>query len=170
MSLESAQETIFDTQHAAQPYSADPLSALTVAKAQAKEAGLPYSGTVPPTIAWSLFRQGSLVLVDVRTTEERHFVGHVPGSTHVAWATGTSLNRNPRFLKELETRAGDKDATILLLCRSGNRSAAAATAAFAAGFQHVFNIAEGFEGDLDQNAQRGRIGGWRFHGLPWAQD
>ncbi|MFM8462785.1 MAG: rhodanese-like domain-containing protein, partial [Burkholderiaceae bacterium] len=102
--------------------------------------------------------------------EERHFVGHVPGSTHVAWATGTSLNRNPRFLKELETRAGGKDATILLLCRSGNRSAAAATAAFAAGFQHVFNIAEGFEGDLDQNAQRGRIGGWRFHGLPWTQD
>ncbi|MFM8247232.1 MAG: rhodanese-like domain-containing protein, partial [Burkholderiaceae bacterium] len=108
MSLESAQDIISDTEDAAHAYSADPLSALTVAKAQAQEAGLPYSGTVPPTIAWSLFRQGSVVLVDVRTTEERHFVGHVPGSLHVAWATGTSLNRNPRFLKELESRAGGK--------------------------------------------------------------
>ena len=170
MTVEFAEHIISDTQDAAQAASADPLSALTVAKAQAKEAGLPYSGTVPPTIAWSLFRQGSVLLVDVRTIEERHFVGHVPGSAHVAWATGTSLNRNPRFLKELEARAGGKDPAILLLCRSGNRSAAAATAAFAAGFQHVFNITEGFEGDLDQNAQRGRIGGWRFHGLPWTQD
>ncbi len=51
-------------------------------------------------------------LVDVRTNEERKFVGYVPESVHVAWATGTSFNRNPRFLKELESKVG-KVKTIL---------------------------------------------------------
>jgi rhodanese-related sulfurtransferase len=143
---------------------------LETIRKQGAEEGLPYSGVVPPTIAWVLFRRGDVVLVDVRTAEELKFVGHVPGAIHVPWATGTSLNRNPRFLKELENRAGGKASTILLLCRSGNRSAAAAAAATAAGFQHVFNVAEGFEGELDPNGQRGRLGGWRFHGLPWSQD
>jgi rhodanese-related sulfurtransferase len=110
------------------------------------------------------------VLVDVRTTEERKFVGHVPDSLHVAWATGTSLTRNPRFVKELETRVGSKDAVVLLLCRSGHRSAAAAEAAHAAGFTNVFNVSEGFEGDLDEKGRRGRLGGWRYHDLPWVQD
>jgi hypothetical protein len=30
-------------------------------------------------------------------------------------------------------------------------------------------VDEGFEGDLDDNHQRGNTGGWRFHGLPWEQ-
>jgi hypothetical protein len=34
----------------------------------------------------------------------------------------------------------------------------------------VFNVLEGFEGDLDDNYQRGRLNGWRTHGLPWVQD
>lgn len=38
---------------------------------------------------------------DVRTAEERKFVGLVPGSVHVTWATGTSLTRNPRFTRDL---------------------------------------------------------------------
>ena len=36
------------------------------------------------------------------------------------------LTRNPRFVRELEAKVGGKDAVILLLCRSGNRSAQAA--------------------------------------------
>ena len=31
-------------------------------------------------MAWELFRNGEALLVDVRTVEERKFVGHVPGS------------------------------------------------------------------------------------------
>ena len=51
--------------------------------------------------SWDALEQDpEAVLVDVRTAEERKFVGHVPGSLHVAWASGTSLNRNPRFVKE----------------------------------------------------------------------
>ena len=128
-----------------------------------------YAGDVPAELAWQWLQAGEAVLVDVRTAEERKFVGHVPDTRHVAWMTGLSLSRNPRFVKELEAKAG-KDEVILLLCRSGKRSAAAAEAASKAGFRNVFNILEGFEGDLDEQQRRGAFNGWRHAGLPWIQD
>ena len=132
-------------------------------------AGLPYAGSIAPADAWALVQAGRAVLVDVRTGEERKFVGYVPGSLHVAWATGTSLTRNPRFLRELEAKV-DKDAVVLLLCRSGKRSALAAEAATRIGFTSAFNITEGFEGELDEQHRRGALGGWRVRGLQWVQD
>ncbi len=138
------------------------------AREAALAAGLPYAGGVSPRDAWALVAPGHARLVDVRTAEERTFVGHVPDSLHVPWATGTSLTRNPRFVRELEAKTG-KDAVVLLLCRSGNRSALAAQAAAKAGFTQVFNVLEGFEGDLDDAGHRGTTNGWRLHGLPWRQ-
>ncbi|MBZ8141833.1 rhodanese [Rubrivivax gelatinosus] len=152
------------------PASVDAHLALERARQAAREARLPYAGIVPPQEAWALVQAGLAQLVDVRTAEERKFVGQVPGSLHVAWATGTALTRNPRFVRELEARIGGKDSVVLLLCRSGKRSAAAAEAAAAAGFANVFNVGEGFEGDLDAAQQRGHLDGWRRRGLPWTQD
>ena len=43
----------------------------------------------------------------------------------------------------------DKAAPVLLLCRSGARSRAAAIALTRAGFAQAFNIADGFEGGLN---------------------
>jgi rhodanese-related sulfurtransferase len=140
------------------------------ARADAAENNLPYAGGISPLDAWALASSGQAVLVDVRSFEERVFVGQVPGSVHVPWATGTALARNPRFVRELEARLGGKDKVALLLCRSGNRSAQAAAAAAKAGLSLVFNVLEGFEGDLDDRQQRGRLNGWRHHGLPWVQD
>lgn len=142
---------------------------LEEAQALAQEEGLSYAGRVCPVLAWQLFSSGQAQLVDVRTTEERKFVGHVPNSLHVAWATGTALTRNPRFARELEAKVG-KDSVVLLLCRSGKRSALAADVAAKAGLTQVYNIAEGFEGDLDEHSHRGGFDGWRFHQLPWVQD
>lgn len=139
-------------------------------KAQAESAGLHYASGVPPALAWQLFSTGRVLLVDVRTAEERKFVGHVPDSLHVPWATGTVLTRNPRFVRELENKIGGKDAPVLLLCRSGKRSVLAAEAAGKAGLTSVFNVLEGFEGEIDTLQQRGKSDGWRFHGLPWVQD
>jgi len=143
--------------------------ALEAARAVAAAGAIPYAGNVPPRLAWDLFSSGHAQLVDVRTAEERKFVGHVPGSVHVPWATGTSLTRNPRFVRELEAKVG-KATTILLLCRSGKRSALAAEAATKAGFSSVFNVLDGFEGNLDANQHRGVQDGWRFNRLPWIQD
>ena len=142
---------------------------LAAARAEAEHSGLGFAGQVDPEEAWTLFTMGVAVIVDVRTTEERTFVGYVPDTLHVAWATGTALNRNPRFVRELEAKAGT-DTVILLLCRSGKRSHLAAEAATKAGLRNVFNIREGFEGDLDERQQRNRINGWRHRALPWIQN
>jgi len=143
---------------------------LREAESAARHQGLSYAGGVTPPQAWQLLQDRQALLVDVRSAEERKFVGHVPGSVHVPWASGTGLTRNPRFVRELETRVGGKDVPLLLLCRSGKRSVLAAEAAAAAGFTQVFNVLEGFEGELDDRQQRGHGDGWRFHGLPWVQD
>jgi rhodanese-related sulfurtransferase len=58
---------------------------------------------------------------------------------------------------------------LVLLCRSGVRSIAAAQRATALGLQ-AYNILEGFEGDPDEQAHRGHTGGWRYRGLPWQQN
>lgn len=145
------------------------LDALAQVRQAAADSGLTYAVGVPPQLAWRLFDTGQAVLVDVRSAEERKFVGHVPGSVHVAWASGTSLARNPRFVRELEARLG-REQPVLLLCRSGKRSVLAAEAAAAAGLHNVFNVLEGFEGEIDSNQHRGGSDGWRFHGLPWVQD
>ena len=136
---------------------------------EARENHLPFAGSVPPIEAWALVESGRAVLVDVRSNEERKFVGYVPESAHVPWATGTSLTRNPRFVRELEAKVGKSD-VVLLLCRSGKRSALAAEAATKAGFPNAFNVLEGFEGDLDAERQRNHVGGWRWRGLKWVQD
>lgn len=142
---------------------------LEIARERALREQTPFAGGLSPQDAWAVVSAGVGVLVDVRTAEERKFVGHVPGSLHVAWMTGTAMNRNPRFVKELEAKLG-KEKVVLLLCRSGKRSAAAAEAATKAGHRNVFNVLEGFEGDLDDRQQRGRHNGWQFHDLPWVQD
>jgi rhodanese-related sulfurtransferase len=140
------------------------------ARAEAVAQGLPYAGAISPLDAWCLFSSGQALLVDVRSNEERTFVGHIPGSVHVPWASGTALTRNPRFARELEAKLGGKDKLVLLLCRSGKRSALAAEAAAKAGVALAFSVLEGFEGDLDERQQRGHLNGWRQRGLPWVQD
>lgn len=154
----------FDT-HASTRSAATASAASTIPPA----AVLPHAGGVDPVEAWRLVKAGLAVLVDVRTAEERKFVGHVPDSLHVPWATGTALTRNPRFARELEAKVGLHQPT-LLICRSGKRSALALDVAVKAGFSQIANVLEGFEGDLDDHGQRGHFNGWRFHRLPWLQD
>jgi rhodanese-related sulfurtransferase len=55
------------------------------------------------------------------------------------------------------------------LCRSGARSRAAAMAMTAKGYNKCYNVAEGFEGNLDAEQHRGRVSGWKAAGLPWKQ-
>lgn len=148
----------------------DAFEVLAQARQHAASQGLPYAGGIAPRQAWALVSSGAATLLDVRSAEERKFVGQVPDSQHVAWATGTSLTRNPRFAREVEAKFKDKNAVLLLLCRSGKRSAAAAEVLAKAGYTNAFNVLEGFEGEIDQHQQRGKADGWRHHGLPWIQD
>jgi rhodanese-related sulfurtransferase len=139
-----------------------------IARARRAELGLDYAGAVTPAEAWALFRHKAATLVDVRTEAEFKFVGHVPGSENIEWH-GKDDGPRTKFLEELaDTAIPGKP--LLLLCRSSVRSHAAAAAAAAAGFDAVFNVLEGFEGQIDSTRQRGRIDGWRLAGLPWVQD
>jgi len=172
---ESENMTVEFKSEASATLSANALTALSTseildrARAAARDAGNLFAGSLSPVEAWTVFNRGDAVLVDVRTAEELKFVGHVPDSRHVAWQTGTALIKNPRFLRELEHHAS-KASNVLLLCRSGKRSAAAAEAASKAGFLNVFSVREGFEGEKDESQHRGEAGGWRRQGLPWVQD
>ena len=136
---------------------------------RAATAGLPYAGDVTPVEAWELFRTDNAVLVDVRTPEELKFVGRIPDALAIPWAAGLRMERNATFIDDLKD-ALDPSQVVLFLCRSGKRSVFAAIAATDAGFSQAFNILEGFEGDPDDQQQRGHLNGWRFAGLPWIQD
>lgn len=146
--------------------SAESHAILVAAREAAQQDGLGFAGIVSPQEAWHLFSRRIALLIDVRSVEERKFIGHVPHSLRITWMTDANLVKNRRFLRELVAKAG-KDDVILFLCRSGKRSAAAAEAATQAGFRNVFNVAEGFEGEM-VNGQRG-LSGWRSYDLPWVQ-
>jgi rhodanese-related sulfurtransferase len=141
---------------------------LNDARRRAAHLHLNYAGSIAPIDAWQLFSSLAAIIIDIRSAEERLFVGYVPGTLHAPWAYGVGMVPNPNFLRELEARVS-KDTVVLFLCRSGKRSAAAAAQATNAGWAHAFNIAEGFEGELDNARRRGQLGGWRHHGLPWIQ-
>jgi sulfur dioxygenase len=127
-----------------------------------------YAGDVAAPLAWQWVQAGEAVLVDVRTDAEREWVGFVPGGTAVAWKQWPGMNLNAQFDDAIRQAAAG-GLKLVLLCRSGVRSIAAAKRATELGLT-AYNILEGFEGDPDADARRGRKGGWRFHGLPWRQN
>ena len=127
-----------------------------------------YAGDISPQQAWAWVQAGQAVLVDVRSDAEREWVGFVPGAVALAWKQWPGMAINPEFDAGIVAAAAGKPA-LVLLCRSGVRSIAAARRATELGLRS-YNILEGFEGDPDEHGQRGRVGGWRMRGLPWRQN
>jgi len=126
-----------------------------------------YAGDISPALACAWWQAGEAVLVDVRTDAEREWVGFIPGAVALAWKQWPGMAMNPAFDEEI-LEAGPKGSKLVMLCRSGVRSIAAAKRATELGLQ-AYNILEGFEGDPDAQAHRGKKGGWRLQGLPWRQ-
>ena len=127
-----------------------------------------YAGDVLPELAWHWVQSGEAVLVDVRSDAERAWVGFVPEAKPLAWKQWPVVDVNPAFDASIQA-IGAEGKKIVLLCRSGVRSVAAAQRATQLGLE-AYNILEGFEGDPDANAHRGMLGGWRKRGLPWRQN
>jgi len=111
------------------------------------------------------------LFVDVRMELEYLYVGHPPGVVHVAWYEYPEMQPDvARFVAQVKREAGgDTARPVVLLCRSGTRTIPAGQALETAGFADVVNVVHGFEGDPDENFQRGRLNGWRHDGLPWEQ-
>jgi rhodanese-related sulfurtransferase len=91
----------------------------------------------------------------------------------VEWQSFPLMAPNPEFVGQtaeaLRQAGAAAETPVLFLCRSGARSRAAAIAMTRAGFHHAYNIAGGFEGDLDPDRHRGNRSGWKASGLPWKQ-
>lgn len=135
-----------------------------------------------PSQAWDFLKENpAAVLIDVRTKAEWSFVGKPDLSDlnrtvlTIEWCQYPDMSVNPRFVEEMNEALGDDTPSqLLFICRSGVRSmnaALAVDASLSAGAPRLelYNVAEGFEGDLDPEKHRGGLNGWKAHGLPWRQ-
>lgn len=135
----------------------------------------------PPEAYEALRGDATAALVDVRTKPEWSFVG-IPDLRSTGnrmalaeWRSYPDMSVNPTFVEDVTAQLGGTlPDTILFICRSGARSDDAARAvsqtAEQAGISvRCINVAEGFEGDLDSDAHRGSMNGWKAHSLPWRQ-
>jgi rhodanese-related sulfurtransferase len=131
---------------------------------------------VPPVRVWEALRTDPKAqLVDVRTDAEWNFIG-VPDlasagkqAVLLSWQVYPSMQQNTAFADQLKEAGFTPEHHMYFICRSGQRSLAAAQAAQAAGFPHVYNVADGFEGAVDAHGHRGVATGWKARGLPWRQ-
>lgn len=120
-------------------------------------------------------------VLDVRTPEEYMFVGHGEMAVNIPLSLQTydwdaekehfAMKPNPDFLAQVQAWAqpGDK---ILVMCRSGGRSAKAVDKLAEAGFTNVYSIVDGMEGDAvkdPDSADKGKrtVNGWKNAGNPW---
>jgi rhodanese-related sulfurtransferase len=126
--------------------------------------------------AWRrLESEAGATLVDVRTAAEWSYVG-LPDLRElggrallIEWQGFPEMQLNADFADEVARAVPDPDTPVFFLCRSGARSAGAAAAMAERGYTRCYNIADGFEGDLDSSRRRGGVGGWKASGLPWVQ-
>jgi rhodanese-related sulfurtransferase len=131
-----------------------------------------YRGDVPPQEAHQRLTQNpKAVLIDVRTQPEWTFVGvpSVERLVRVSWQVFPQMDVNAQFVEQIDGLNLPKETEVFCICRSGARSASAASALTQAGYTNCFNVAEGFEGDKDGTGHRSKINGWKFRDLPWVQ-
>ena len=122
-----------------------------------------------------------VMVLDVRTPEEYLFIGHAEMARNVPVAEQTfewdaakkqfPMRPLPDFVARVNKIASPQD-TLLVMCRSGGRSAIAVNLLASAGFKHVYNITDGFEGDTLKDPGsvfdgQHMVNGWRNSGLPW---
>ncbi len=140
---------------------------LQKAQERAKAAGKRHAGDLTPEEAHAVLREHpKAILVDVRSHPELDFSGFVEGCCHVPWQRYPGMTPNVDFDAELRKKAQPGD-LLLLLCRTGGRSLAAAEHLADLGYGHCYNILGGLEGKHDTHGQRGKVEGWKASGLPW---
>lgn len=141
---------------------------LCAAQERARAQGLPYCGALTPSEAYAAWQKGNgAVLIDIRTGAELELVGRIPKAIHIEWKRYPDWELNPAFMTSIQRKFGP-ETVLLLICRSGVRSHEAAIELTEKGYTMVFQVLEGFEGELDESGQR-KGNGWKFHGLPWTQ-
>ena len=136
-----------------------------------------YKGDVDPTQAFEMLKADpKAILVDVRTKAEWMFVGYPDIKSlgkevfMIQWREFPKMERSVDFIEDLSSKVLDKNVAIFFLCRTGGRSQEAAIEMTRIGYSNCYNIAYGFEGELDPRGHRGLVSGWKASKLPWRQD
>ena len=122
-------------------------------------------------------------IIDVRTPEEFLFVG-VPTMAWKIPVAAQSYEWDAEkkqfpmkllmdFAARVQTVAKPGE-TIMVMCRSGGRSAIAANFLAKAGFKNVYNIIDGMEGDVNGDSESVAQAqplreGWKNSGCPWTK-
>ena len=122
-------------------------------------------------------------ILDVRMVEEYVFIGHAEGAVNIPvafpkyeWRPDRrtyGFEINPDFIDHVKAVLKPDD-TIVAMCRSGGRSAAAINMLAKAGFTTIYNIIDGFEGDTVDDPESVYHGkrmknGWK-NSAPWTYD
>jgi len=106
------------------------------------------------------------VVLDVRTKEEWNGVGKPDAESlnsktfFISLLLGPDRQKNENFIKDFLQKKISKKDNILVICRSGVRSMAAAKLLQQEGYKNLVNISDGFEG----NPATGD--GWKKSNLP----
>jgi rhodanese-related sulfurtransferase len=111
---------------------------------------------------------GGVKIIDVRTPQEFQLVGFPKMAARVP------LSAAAREFVGRVSRIAQPDDTVLIICRSGNRSAEAVEMLAQAGFKNAYTVVDGFEGDREkdpasQNYGKRTVNGWKNAGLPWTR-
>lgn len=124
------------------------------------------------------------LFLDVRTGGELMFVGgtdevdavvpFVEMREPIAWDDKSGrfqLVPNASFVTAVDAvrdkKSLSKTDMVMVMCRSGERSAKAVNALAATGYTNVWSVHDGFEGDLDKDGRRS-LNGWKNASLPWS--
>lgn len=171
-----------------------PAAALTLPQDQvpeAKRSSLQQYLSPQEAFDWKAKPSEPTFLIDIRTPPELHFVGfapimdaNIPYMTYDYGEWDEKVKDYKRvlssaFAQKIEAflasqgQQGNKKVRLIFLCRSGDRSARAATLLAQAGYTNIWSILDGFEGDKakDGDAKGKRVvNGWKNAGLPWSYD
>jgi rhodanese-related sulfurtransferase len=126
------------------------------------------------------------LFIDIRTPSELNYLGvasvmdaHVPLVFMDSTGWDDKKHRylraeNKNFVADVEARLKQKgltkDDTVILMCRSGKRSAKGVNMLAAAGFTNAYSVVDSFEGDKakeGENKGKRTVNGWKNSGLPW---
>lgn len=126
-----------------------------------------------------------VLFLDVRTRAEAMYVGMaqgvdalVPFVEHQEMMTDWDARRGmyqleplqnfmPEVNRRREQKGLSKTDTVLLMCRSGDRSSRGANRMAEDGYTQVWSVVDGFEGDMSKEGRRS-VNGWKNAGLPWS--
>jgi len=89
--------------------------------------------SVPETARRHKAGEDGFILIDIREPDELE-VASIDGALHIPMAT---------LADELARRGVDRDATLALLCRTGNRTRTAATRLQSLGYENARSVAGG---------------------------